>query len=172
MASVHHVCHLTSGGTGLDSQPDSGPARPPANLFAHQSACQSVRQPVSPQISQSVSPPASQPASGLTHPISLKGLQHTSVIELLAFMRLDQSFREGQSALNLFRIFAPNSGMIAEWPAVASRDHEVHEVCLAAEHAESQSLPPENCSTRCRRCKQIFLPTEHSRSFLADCLAV
>ena len=78
-------------------------------------------------------------------------------------MRLDQSFREGQSALNLFRIFAPNSGMIAEWPAVASRDHEVHEVCLAAEHAESQSLPPENCRTRCRRCKRIFLPTEHSR---------
>ena len=39
------------------------------------------------------------------HPISLKGLQHTSVIELLAFMRLDQTFEEGQSALNLFRIF-------------------------------------------------------------------
>ena len=37
--------------------------------------------------------------------ISLKGLQHTSVIELLAFMRLDQTFEEGQSALNLFRIF-------------------------------------------------------------------
>ena len=99
-------------------------------------------------------PPSFALASKGGHPISLKGLQHTSVIELLAFMRLDQSFKEGQSALNLFRIFAPNSGMIAEWPAVASRDHEVHEVCLAAEHAESQSLPPKNSRTRCRRCKQ------------------
>ena len=34
-----------------------------------------------------------------SNPISLKGLQHTSVIELLAFMRLNQHFREGQSAL-------------------------------------------------------------------------
>ena len=102
-----------------------------------------------------------------THPISLKGLQHTSVIELLAFMRLDQSFREGQSALNLFRIFAPNSGMIAEWPAVASRDHEVHEVCLAAEHAESQSLPPKIAELDAEGANRMFLPTEYSRLFFA-----
>ena len=81
-------------------------------------------------------------------------------------MRLDQSFREGQSALNLFRIFAPNSGMIAEWPAVASRDHEVHEVCLAAEHAESQSLPPKIAELDAEGAKGIFLPTEYSRLFL------
>ena len=111
-------------------------------------------------------PPSFALASKGGHPISLKGLQHTSVIELLAFMRLDQSFREGQSALNLFRIFAPNSGMIAEWPAVASRDHEVHEVCLAAEHAESQSLPPKIAELDAEGANRMFLPTEYSRLFL------
>ena len=39
------------------------------------------------------------------YPISLKGLQHTSVIELLAFMRLDQHSKRGSQHLNLFRIF-------------------------------------------------------------------
>ena len=44
--------------------------------------------------------------------------------------------------------------MIAEWPAVASRDHEVHEVCLAAEHAESQSLPPKIAELDAEGAKQ------------------
>ena len=99
------------------------------------------------------------------HPISLKGLQHTSVIELLAFMRLDQHSKRGSQHLIFSEFFAPNSGMIAEWPAVASRDHEVHEVCLAAEHAESQSLPPEIAELDAEGAKGIFLPAEYSRLF-------
>ena len=54
--------------------------------------------------------------------------------------------------------------MIAEWPAVASRDHEVHEVCLAAEHAESQSLPPKIAELDAEGANRMFLPTEY-RSF-------
>ena len=53
--------------------------------------------------------------------------------------------------------------MIAEWLAVASRDHEVHEVCLAAGHAESQSLPPGNSEIEeldAEGAKGIFLPAE------------
>ena len=53
--------------------------------------------------------------------------------------------------------------MIAEWPAVASRDHEVHEVCLAAEHAESQSQ--EIAELDAEGAKGIFLPAEYSRLF-------
>jgi len=56
--------------------------------------------------------------------------------------------------------------MIAEWPAVASRDHEVHEVCLAAEHAESQSLPPKIAELDAEGANRMFLPTEYSRLFL------
>ena len=55
--------------------------------------------------------------------------------------------------------------MIAEWPAVASRDHEVHEVCLAAEHAESQSLPPKIAELDAEGANRMFLPTEYSRLF-------
>ena len=89
------------------------------------------------------------------HPISLKGLQHTSVIGLLALWDYNQHFREWQSAFEIFSEFSHhNSGMSAEWPS--SSDHEVPEVCLATEHTESQSLLPENSQNSMPKVQKIF----------------